>query len=106
MPPAKNTRSTKPSGPPPSEDFVFTAPNGEQITLPPMGKAMSAGEMRRYRNHDPLSMIYYIIERDHPENPEIFDAALNSMSLEIDVPDLVKQWREFSRTSVGEFSAS
>lgn len=104
MPPAKTTR--KPAGPPPTDDFEFTAPNGEMITLPPMGRALNAAELRKLRKASPIEILYHVIERDHADDPGIFDSALGSMSLEKDMPRLVQEWQEFSRISVGESSAS
>lgn len=107
------TQKAKLSGPPPVEPFVYTAPEGGTITLPPMGKALNAAELRRFRKTGELEMLYYILERDNPaeddgSNPAIdaLDEVLSTMSIDVDVPDLIRQWQEFSKAQMGESKAS
>lgn len=107
MPPTqRKPRITQPGPAPDSESFVYTAPNGKTITLPSMAKALNAAELRRLRKSEPMEIVYHVLERDHPDQLEDVDAALESMSIDEDVPALMEQWREWSRASMGESSAS
>lgn len=113
MPATRSTKSTKPAGPPPTGDYIYTAPNGKEITLPPMHKALNASELRKLRKSSQLEIVFYIIERDNPADEDgktpaldALDEALESMSMDKDIPELIEEWQAFSRLSLGESSAS
>lgn len=104
---AARTAKTKLAGPPDSGEFVYTAPGGGTITLPMMATALDPAELRQVRKQSELGIFYYIIERDYNEEQlaEI-DKVLATMSITEDVPDMIRQWQEHSRVTLGESSAS
>ena len=76
-----------------------------------MGKALNGAEIRQLRKTPPTELLFYVLERENPaqedgSNPALdaADEALSSCDVHA-LADLIKQWQDFSRVSLGESSA-
>jgi hypothetical protein len=93
----KNQGST---GPGSSDPFTYTCDDGTTITVASLAKPFStAGELRTHRNDSPITLAYWIIERDcTPEQLEHIDA----MTMEEFNDKFSREWALHSGIDLGE----
>lgn len=90
---------------PSDEKFVVETEAGT-LTLPNFAKCLNGAELRKNRGMDPLETLFYVIERDYEDDDlESADKVLESMG-PVELGEMVVDWQEHARTTMGESSAS
>lgn len=82
------------------EPFVWTSPDGVEITVRSLSKPFAtSGELRAHRNDNPIELAYWIIEQDC--NKEQL-AAIDALTMEQFNDDFSQAWAEHSGIDVGK----